>query len=179
MYIRSLALLAALLFLPASAASLSAAPPENEERSLQDRVARLETNIEKLQSRIAALEARLGRIAEAAKPAAPPPNLAGTWTMSLPAGFEHQVTLTDLGDGQYRLRPRSLNSSGVYRLDENKLVIETPGDERLTGFEWRIASPNKLVLVGQPDTSRTGSSYLGATLVRREQNEAEPDDARP
>jgi hypothetical protein len=49
---------------------------------------------------------------------------------------------------------------------KNRLVIVTPNDPRLLGFEWEIQKSNHLVLVGQPPVSKTGSSYLKATLTR-------------
>jgi beta-lactamase regulating signal transducer with metallopeptidase domain len=94
--------------------------------------------------------------------------LSGTWQMHLPAGFKHKVTLTPAGPNRYRLEPRRLNSSGIYEVRGNRLVIVAPNDRRLLGFEWEIRQ-GRLILVGQPPTSKTGSNYLGATLVRQAQ----------
>jgi hypothetical protein len=94
-----------------------------------------------------------------------PANLSGEWVMSLPAGFRHRITLTLVGPGRYRLSPRKLNSSGVYQIKKNRLVIVEPNDRRLLGFEWEFRK-GSFVLVGQPPIGKTGSNYLGATLRR-------------
>ena len=43
-----------------------------------------------------------------------------------------------------------------------------PRDRRLTEFVWKLQADGRLTLVAEPDASKTGSSYLGATLVRGE-----------
>lgn len=91
--------------------------------------------------------------------------LARQWVMLLPAGFAHWVTLTPLGSDRYRLEPRALNSSGMYEVQGNRLVIVEPNDRRLLGFEWEIQADGHLTLVGQPPLRETGSNYLGATMV--------------
>jgi bla regulator protein blaR1 len=90
---------------------------------------------------------------------------SGEWIMSLPAGFQHRITLTPVGKGRYRLGPRKLNSSGVYEVRKDRLVIVQPNDRRLLGFEWELRK-GSFVLVGQPPVGKTGSNYLGATLSR-------------
>jgi RNA polymerase sigma factor (sigma-70 family) len=92
-------------------------------------------------------------------------DLTGEWLMHLPAGFTHQVHLTAAGPERYRLAPDRLNSSGVYELQGDRLVIVDPNDRRLLGFEWQ-ADRAGFVLVGQPAVEKTGANYLGATLRR-------------
>lgn len=91
-------------------------------------------------------------------------DLAGNWRMLLPAGFEHRVTLKEVGENRYRLEPAGLNSSGVYELRDHRLVLVEPREERLRGFEWQVRSPYLATLVEQ--ASGTGSDYLGAVLFR-------------
>lgn len=92
------------------------------------------------------------------------PALEGSWRMYLPAGFEHAIVLKPLGDNRYRLEPGSLNSSGVYEVRGDRLVLVEPREPHLKGFEWSIRSPYFLTLTGQ--ASNTGSDYLGAVLFR-------------
>jgi beta-lactamase regulating signal transducer with metallopeptidase domain len=92
--------------------------------------------------------------------------MSGGWLMDLPAGFRHHITLTPVGGNRYRLEPKVLNSSGIYELQGNRLVIVAPNDRRLHGFEWESRGVGRFVLVGQPPVSKTGSNYLGAVLSR-------------
>lgn len=91
--------------------------------------------------------------------------LAGSWWMTLPRGFRHAITLVPVSEGRYRLLPGVLNSSGVYELRGNRLVIIEPSDRRLLGFEWELRE-GVFRLVAQPPVGKTGSNYLGATLAR-------------
>jgi hypothetical protein len=98
---------------------------------------------------------------------APPdqPGLGQRWLMYLPAGFVHRVTLTPCGPDRYRLDPPWLNSSGVYAVRGDRLVIVEPDDRRLFGFQWQIDRDGRLTLVDQPPLRETGSDYLGAMMV--------------
>jgi hypothetical protein len=95
-----------------------------------------------------------------------PPDLGGEWLMHLPAGFEHQVTLTPVRPNRCRLGPSKLFFSGVYEVQAGRLVIVEPDDPRLFGFEWEIRRDGRLILVGQPRRDAVGQNYLGATMVR-------------
>jgi hypothetical protein len=97
----------------------------------------------------------------------PPPKAPGVpYQMWLPAGFTHTVTLTPVGGNRFRLEPKRLNSSGIYELRGDRLVIVEPNDRRLLGFAWEVRGDGRLVLVDQPPVSKTGSNYLGARLTR-------------
>ena len=93
------------------------------------------------------------------------PKLEGKWKLSLPAGFEHEVTIQDLGKSEFLMRPAGLNSSGVYTLKDDELVMSRPTDERLTEFVWRIKADGSLVLIAEPPARKTGARYLGATMT--------------
>ena len=58
-------------------------------------------------------------------------------------------------------RAERLNSSGIYELRGDRLVIVEPNDRRLLGFAWEVRGDGRLVLVDQPPVSKTGSNYLG------------------
>ncbi len=90
--------------------------------------------------------------------------LAGEWTMYLPAGFEHKITLERVEDGLYRLSPGKLNSSGLYAVKDDRLVGVLPTEPEAPRFQWTIRSPYMLILAEQPD--RLGSNYSGAILFR-------------
>ncbi|TWT39035.1 hypothetical protein [Blastopirellula retiformator] len=96
-----------------------------------------------------------------------PIDFAGTWLMTLPLGAEHQVVIKATRDDKFKLVRPKLNMAGVYQANGEKLTITKPDDKRLTGFEWTAINRNTLILTGEPSTSRTGSSYLGATLTRQ------------
>lgn len=107
----------------------------------------------------------------------PSPDFSGSWRLLLPAGFEHQVTITSLDDNRYRLEPRSLNMSGVYEVRGDRLVLVKPREERLKGFEWSVRSPFLMTLVGE--ASNTGATYRDAVLFRSNDTQGrEPNPAR-
>lgn len=94
--------------------------------------------------------------------------LAGSWLLRLPAGFEHSVTLTRLGPARFEMIKPGLNLAGVYEVRGDQLEIVTPRQPRYAGFVWHIEDANHLTLTGQPPPDQTGGNYLGATLVRAE-----------
>jgi hypothetical protein len=110
------------------------------------------------------VEATSGAVADGQPKATGLPDLSGKWRMFLPAGFEHEITLTRVGDNRYRLEPRVLNFAGVYELDDQNFTIVEPKEPRLAGFQWQMRSEYLLTLVGQSD--KTGADYLGAILFR-------------
>jgi hypothetical protein len=81
-----------------------------------------------------------------------PVRLAGRWLLTLPAGFEHRVTLEPVGSDRYRFRRTGstraarrgdvrLVFSGLYEIRDGCLAIVEPDDERLTEFGWTIHNP--------------------------------------
>lgn len=101
---------------------------------------------------------------EAARAMRPSHDFSGSWRLLLPAGFEHQVTLTSAGENRYRVEPRSLNMSGVYEVRGDRLVLAEPREERLKGFEWSVRSPFLMTLVAE--ATNTGATYRDAVLFR-------------
>jgi beta-lactamase regulating signal transducer with metallopeptidase domain len=93
-------------------------------------------------------------------------SLAGRWRMTLPAGFEHEVTLISAGKDRYHLLPMSLSSSGLYEVRADRLVLMVPNDPRPLDFQWQIEGHGRLVLIRQPELSTIGSNYLGGSLTR-------------
>ena len=93
-------------------------------------------------------------------------DLSGPWLLSLPAGFQHKVALIREGSDRYLMNKGSLNFNGLYEFREGYLVMLKPKDPRLTEFKWRLEPTGTLILVGQPETGKTGANYLGATLTR-------------
>jgi hypothetical protein len=91
-------------------------------------------------------------------------DLSGRWLLTLPAGFQHRVTLEPAGPNQYRFAG-GLVFAGVYELRGDCLAMVQPLDERLTIFDWRLDNVNCLTLVAE--TGKTGPRYVGATLGRQ------------
>jgi len=92
------------------------------------------------------------------------PDLAGTWTAKLPAGFNQPTTLTSIGNDRWMLRSRANNFNGVYRFRDNRLTILQPEDKRMIGLAWNW-NGQAFVLVAEPPARPTGQSYLGTKLV--------------
>jgi RNA polymerase sigma factor (sigma-70 family) len=101
--------------------------------------------------------------APGAKQGKPPDTLAGTWLMTLPAGFRHVTVVRPLGGGRFALE-KAVRFSGVYELRGRKLVLVRPASPGEAGFEWELRGPDSLTLVGQPPVEKLGQNYLGATL---------------
>lgn len=147
--------------------------PASEELLIVDTptaaIGELLRRIEVLEKRIAQLEQRLDEVELTDDDEPPVVDLSGDWLLTLPAGFEHRVTLKNVGTRRLRLEPKerkSLNFSGTYVVQDDRMVIIDPADERLTGFDWKILSRNALLLTDEPDVSKTGAQYVGATLTR-------------
>jgi hypothetical protein len=153
----------------------SAGPGPRDERRGEPNLVR--DRLETLERRVATLERRL-EIPTTVVPREPAsPRLAGRWLMTLPAGFEHRVTLEPVGPDRYRLKatrtdPRGkgdnrLVFAGLYEIRDGRLVIFDPDDSRRMGFGWTIHNPNTLILADQPEAGTTGADYLGASLTRQ------------
>ena len=91
--------------------------------------------------------------------------LEGEWEITLPAGFIRRLSILHLDGARYRIS-RSGNSSGIYELRGDKLVVVEPDDKRLTEFVWHVEDPNRMVLIESPAVSKVGSDYRGAILKR-------------
>jgi RNA polymerase sigma factor (sigma-70 family) len=92
------------------------------------------------------------------------PDLSGAWTLTLPAGFKHDVKLTALPDNRYRLEtPPGLVFAGDYSRKGDKLTMAVPQDDSQTGFIWQHRSDGQLVLVQNSDAK--SGNYVGATLT--------------
>lgn len=92
-------------------------------------------------------------------------DLSGTWSLTLPAGFQFPVTLASKSDGSYYLE-NARNLGGTYQQEGRLLKVTAPDQERLTGFLWRLETPDVAVLVEGPEVSKVGSDYRGAVLRR-------------
>lgn len=95
-----------------------------------------------------------------------PTELDGEWHTRFPAGNTIQVTIERLDSDRFRIRPGIF--AGVYERRGDRLCVVEPLDPRLTEFVWKIEADGDLVLVEEPGTSKTGSSYLGQRMRRGE-----------
>lgn len=109
-----------------------------------------------------------------AVPAADAGDLAGSWLLTMPAGFEYEAVLeaTDK-PGHFRLRSGATNLNGVYELRSGRLSMSAPADEKMVGLAWDVLNRNVVVLTEHPESSRFGSDYRRATLSR---HKAEDDE---
>lgn len=101
-------------------------------------------------------------------PVAPPKpiqvELAGEWRVFLPAGFEHEMTLSKISDHNYNLQPAGYNIGGQYTIEGDRLVSVETNAPRGGRYVWKINTPYLLTLVEQ--TTSVGSDYTGAVLFR-------------
>jgi hypothetical protein len=99
---------------------------------------------------------------------APGAPLAGRWLLTMPAGFEYDADLSPGGEaGLYRLRCGALNLQGVYELRGQTLTLVEADNPHLAGLAGKVLNNNAAVLNAQPDRSKVGSDYRGATLGRQ------------
>lgn len=95
-----------------------------------------------------------------------PPDLAGRWLLTLPAGFEYVVDLEAGGEaGLYRLRCGATNLSGLYEVRGDTLVLARADNPVMAGMTWDVRNANAAVLASHPD--KVGADYRGATLGRQ------------
>ena len=93
------------------------------------------------------------------------PDLSGNWELTLPTGAKFRSPIERVSEHTYRI-PTIQSLSGVYELKGDKLVVTVPTDQRLTEYVWKVEDANGLTLIEAPSTSKIGSDYRGATLIR-------------
>lgn len=93
------------------------------------------------------------------------PDLSGNWELTLPKGAKYPSNIERVSENTYRI-PGIKALSGIYELKGDKLVVTVPTDKRLTEYVWKVEDTNTLRLIEAPPTSKTGSDYRGATLIR-------------
>jgi hypothetical protein len=93
-------------------------------------------------------------------------NLAGTWQLTTPSGFQHKVHIIRTGDQRYRISKAGVIINGLYEQRGNRLFMVTPADSQLTDWVWKINNGNQLTLVKEPDVRITGVHYRASTLQR-------------
>src|SRR6185295_228707 len=99
-------------------------------------------------------------------------DLSGRWLLSLPAGFQHRLEIARVDATHYRLGGKHLTMTGLYELRGGKLVITTPDTTPdQVGYEWKIDTSDKLVLVAQPPVGKKTGNYKGATLTRMDDSQ--------
>ena len=91
--------------------------------------------------------------------------LSGTWTLTLPAGFQSEARLLQVWTREYELTSSTV-LRGTYELRDGDLVVIDSSDPRLTELVWRVTGPDRLVLIEAPDGRVMGSDYKGAVLER-------------
>lgn len=93
------------------------------------------------------------------------PKLAGNWIAAMPAGHRQPTTLRDLGGGQFLLSSRAIVFNGTYQWESDNLVMVKPAHPGMVGLTWKWDG-KRLLLVGEPAKSPTGSNYVGTALER-------------
>jgi hypothetical protein len=96
----------------------------------------------------------------------PADKLPGQWLLKLPAGFQYQVVIRQVGEKRYSLE-KAVRFSGVYELRDGQLVLVKPARPGESAYAWKVRG-DEWTLVAQPPVAKTGSNYLGAILTRRQ-----------
>jgi hypothetical protein len=87
---------------------------------------------------------------------------AGTWQINFLSDAQRGVTLVAMPEGGLLLKGSSA-LAGLYRWDGDCLVMEEPHDKRYQQLVWKWRD-GMLVLVEEPPSRPSGSSYVGASL---------------
>ncbi|MCA9029902.1 MAG: hypothetical protein KDA66_03785 [Planctomycetaceae bacterium] len=98
-------------------------------------------------------------------------NVAGAWQMSMPAGWEHDVTITREEENLYRVKTKAANLAGIYRREADLLIVETPQEKRMHGLVWQLLDHHTLKLIEGPD-------YVGSVMHRTPAKEFIEEEAR-
>lgn len=98
-------------------------------------------------------------------------NPAGDWRVFLPAGYEHEMTLTDAGHDFYVLAPTGVTFGGIYVLDGDRLISIEEHGRKQERFVWELRTPYLMTLVESTDTY--GGNYDHAILFRPRHKETE------
>ncbi len=96
------------------------------------------------------------------------PKFEGKWQLTMPAGFQKTVNIVRDPDGQFVVGTGGV-LSGVYRWQEDRLVVVQPSDARMIGLAWAW-NGETLQLMSEPEGTPTGASYLGAVMQRVEED---------
>jgi RNA polymerase sigma factor (sigma-70 family) len=98
--------------------------------------------------------------------------LAGSWRMTLPAGYKYQVRMRPLGADRVSVE-KAVCFSGIYELRQGRLILVESALIPKKYFEWEVRGAEELALVAQPPVEKIGANYLGTTL-RRLPEEGQP-----
>ena len=90
--------------------------------------------------------------------------------MTLPAGFVHAVSITQLDNGCLQVTLKGV-LSGEFAVVEDRLELVKPREKQgINDFVWRVENRNRLNLV--VDKNEVGAIYLQAKLERLAENES-------
>src|SRR5262245_34149939 len=76
--------------------------------------------------------------------AARPPELAGRWQLTLPAGAKHEVIVENAAEGRFLLTT-GVRFGGLYEIQGGRLVIVEPTLAGNEGSAWEIRGPDEMV----------------------------------
>ena len=71
----------------------------------------------------------------------------------------HDVTITHEEENLYRVKTKAANLAGIYRREDDLLIVETPQEKRMHGLVWQLLDYHTLKLIEGPD-------YLGSVMQR-------------
>lgn len=91
--------------------------------------------------------------------------IAGPWKLLLPAGFQRDVTFTQIDANRFLLEPKGIAFSGVYEVRDNRLLRVPADGEHSPIYGWKLMSRHLAHLDEQPTKSRP-ANYDGAVLFR-------------
>lgn len=114
------------------------------------------------------VHAEAPRASPSPAPGTPSLDLAGTWLLTMPKGFEYEARWERVdGKLEYRLVCGATMLRGGYEFCGRRLRMTRAEDERLAGLVWEVKNKNVLLLIEHPEESQFGSDYRNATLSRQ------------
>ncbi|MCA8992432.1 MAG: hypothetical protein KDA88_10655 [Planctomycetaceae bacterium] len=69
------------------------------------------------------------------------------------------MTITHEEENLYRVKTKAANLAGIYRREDDLLIVETPQEKRMHGLVWQLLDHHTLKLIEGPD-------YVGSVMHR-------------
>ena len=76
------------------------------------------------------------------------------------------VRVAELNVGEYYLDAGTNPISGVYRLGDDRVVMQKPDNPRMNDFVWRRDSAERLTMIAEPSVELSGQRLLTSTMVK-------------
>ena len=92
--------------------------------------------------------------------------LPGAWEYRQPGGSSSNIEIKQLRDREYYIYAKGHPIAGVYKQEENLLIMISPESPRLQGYVWNLMRDGSLTLVEEAAVPLSGQRLISSTLVK-------------